>query len=58
MKRRSGMKEKNYPPVILTWEDIDILQDIMNEVHYEYNCGISAECFGEEVISRFYDRRK
>ena len=52
------MKEKNYPPVILTWEDIDILQDIMNEVHYEYNCGISAECFGEEVISRFYDRRK
>ena len=52
------MNENEYPFIKLTWEDIDLLQDIINEVHYEYNCGISAKCFGEEVISRFYDRRK
>ena len=43
-------------PIVLTWEYIDMLQDIMNEVHSEFNCGISAEGFGNEVIERFYQR--
>lgn len=42
----------------LNWEDILTLQDIINEVHSEYPCGISAQGFGEEVIERFIEQKK
>ena len=37
----------------LTWEDIPLIEELINEVHNEYPCGLSAQCFGEEVLRRF-----
>ena len=42
----------------LTWEDIPIIEELINEVHYEYPNGLSAECFGEEVLRRFNEHKK
>lgn len=42
----------------LTWEDIPIIEELINEVHYEYPNGLSAECFGEEVLRRFNEQKK
>ena len=37
----------------LTWEDINTLEEIINNVHYEFRNGIGEESFGKEVLERF-----
>lgn len=37
----------------LTWEDINELEGIINNVHYEFRNGIGQESFGKEVLERF-----
>lgn len=37
----------------LTWEDINNLESIMNQVNSEFRNGISQKAFGEEVLKRF-----
>lgn len=37
----------------LTWEDINDLESIMNEVHSDFRAGISEKNFGIEVLERF-----
>lgn len=37
----------------LTWEDINTLEGIINNVHYEFRNGIGVESFGKEVLERF-----
>ena len=37
----------------LTWKDINDLERIINNVHYEFRNGIGEKSFGEEVLERF-----
>lgn len=37
----------------LTWKDINELEGIINNVHYEFRNGIGQESFGKEVLERF-----
>lgn len=41
----------------LTWKDINDLERIINNVHYEFRNGISEKGFGEEVLERFREER-
>lgn len=41
----------------LTWKDINDLERIINNVHYEFRNGISEKGFGEEVLERFMEER-
>lgn len=41
----------------LTWKDINDLERIINNVHYEFRNGISQKGFGEEVLERFMEER-
>lgn len=41
----------------LTWKDINDLERIINNVHYEFRNGIGAKSFGEEVLERFMEER-
>lgn len=42
----------------LTWEDIPVLEELINEVHSANPCGISAQGFGEEVLRRFNESKE
>ena len=37
----------------LTWEDINTIEEIINEVHSDFRNSIGAERFGKEVLERF-----
>lgn len=41
----------------LTWKDINDLERIINNVHYEFRNGIGEKSFGEEVLERFKEER-
>ena len=41
----------------LTWKDINDLELIINNVHYEFRNGIGEKSFGEEVLERFREER-
>ena len=41
----------------LTWKDINDLERIINNVHYEFRNGIGEKSFGEEVLERFMEER-
>lgn len=41
----------------LTWKDINNLERIINNVHYEFRNGIGEKSFGEEVLERFREER-
>ena len=41
----------------LTWRDINDLERIINNVHYEFRSGIGEKSFGEEVLERFREER-
>ena len=41
----------------LTWKDINDLERIINNVHYEFRNGIGEKSFGEEVLDRFMEER-
>ena len=41
----------------LTWKDINELERIINNVHYEFRNGIGQESFGKEVLERFRDTK-
>jgi len=41
----------------LTWKDINDLERIINNVHYEFRNGIGEKSFGEEVLKRFMEER-
>lgn len=41
----------------LTWKDINDLERIINNVHYEFRAGIGKKSFGEEVLERFREER-
>ena len=41
----------------LTWRDIDDLERIISNVHYEFRNGIGKESFGKEVLERFREER-
>lgn len=41
----------------LTWKDINDLERIINNVHYEFRNGIGEKSFGEEVLERFREGR-
>ena len=41
----------------LTWEDINTIHKLINQVSYEYPYGISEKSFGEEVLKRFKEQR-
>lgn len=41
----------------LTWKDINDLERIINNVHYEFRNGIGEKSFGEEVLERFREER-
>lgn len=41
----------------LTWKDINDLERIINNVHYEFRNGMSEKSFGEEVLERFREKR-
>lgn len=45
--------EKSINWTELTWKDINELEDIINEVHYEFRNGIGEESFGKEVLEKF-----
>ena len=38
---------------LLTWQDINELERIINNVHYEFRSGINEELFGKLVLERF-----
>lgn len=42
----------------LTWEDINTLEGIINNVHSEFRNGIGAESFGKEVLERFREIKR
>lgn len=42
----------------LTWEDINTIHKLINQVSYEYPHGISEKSFGEEVLKRFKERKE
>ena len=41
----------------LTWRDINDIERIINNVHYEFRNGIGEKSFGEEVLERFREER-
>lgn len=41
----------------LTWRDINDIERIINNVHYEFRAGIGEKSFGEEVLERFREER-
>ena len=41
----------------LTWKDINELERIINNVHYEFPNGIGQESFGKEVLEKFRDTK-
>jgi hypothetical protein len=41
----------------LTWKDINDLERIINNVHYEFRAGIGEKSFGKEVLERFREER-
>lgn len=41
----------------LTWKDINDLERIINNVHYEFRAGIGEKSFGEEVLERFLEEK-
>lgn len=41
----------------LTWKDVNDLERIINNVHYEFRNGIGEKSFGEEVLERFREER-
>ena len=41
----------------LTWKDINDLERIINNVHYEFRNGIGEKSFGKEVLERFREER-
>ena len=41
----------------LTWKDINELEEIINNVHYEFRAGIGEESFGREVLERFLESK-
>lgn len=41
----------------LTWKDINDIERIINNVHYEFRNGVSEKGFGEEVLERFMEER-
>ena len=42
----------------LTWRDINDLERIINNVHYEFRNGIGEKSFGEEVLERFREEKE
>lgn len=53
----SLQKEQPIKINTLTWKDINDLERIINNVHYEFRNGISEKSFGEEVLERFREER-
>ena len=50
-------KEQPIDKNTLTWKDINDLERIINNVHYEFRAGIGEKSFGEEVLERFREER-
>lgn len=50
-------KEQPIQVNTLTWRDINDLERIINNVHYEFRNGIGEKSFGEEVLERFREER-
>lgn len=53
----SLQKEQSIQISALTWKDINDLERIINNVHYEFRNGIGEKSFGEEVLERFREER-
>lgn len=53
----SLQKEQPIQVNTLTWRDINNLERIINNVHYEFRNGIGEKSFGEEVLERFREER-
>lgn len=53
VKKQKGLESISLSS--LTWKDINTLEDLINQVHHEYPCGISEKGFGEEVIRKFIE---
>lgn len=53
----SLQKEQPIQISALTWKDINDLERIINNVHYEFRNGIGEKSFGEEVLERFREER-
>ena len=53
----SLQKEEPIQTNTLTWKDINDLERIINNVHYEFRNGIGEKSFGEEVLARFREER-
>lgn len=52
-KEEQKPEEKSINWTELTWKDIDKLESIINNVHYEFRNGIGQESFGKEVLEKF-----
>lgn len=53
---KAGKESEKQKPIKwtdLTWKDIDKLEGIINNVHYEFRNGIGQESFGKEVLEKF-----
>lgn len=53
----SLQQEQSIQVNTLTWKDINDLERIINNVHYEFRSGIGEKSFGEEVLERFKEER-
>ena len=52
-QKEQESEEKSINWTELTWKDINELEGIINNVHYEFRNGIGQESFGKEVLERF-----
>lgn len=53
----SLQKEQPIQVNTLTWKDINDIERIINNVHYEFRNGIGEKSFGEEVLERFMEEK-
>lgn len=53
----SLQQEQSIQVSTLTWRDINDIERIINNVHYEFRNGIGEKSFGEEVLERFREER-
>lgn len=57
LNKENMKQEQSIQVNTLTWRDINDLERIINNVHYEFRNGISEKGFGEEVLERFMEEK-
>ena len=57
LEKQDEQEQHNSKWTELTWKDINTIEEIINNVYYDFRNGIGEESFGKEVLERFRETK-